>query len=84
MLIDANSGYHNLKLHEQPSYFTTLGSQFGSFIYAKLSIWAAPAGHIFKRKTVMTIKEKPNVFGIVDDILVVDYYNDGISQDRTT
>ena len=47
-LIDASSGYHNLKLDERSSYLTRLTCQFGRYRYKRLMFGAAPAGDMFQ------------------------------------
>ena len=46
-LIDASSGYHNLKLDEKSSYFTMFACQFGRYRYKRLPFGAAPAGDMY-------------------------------------
>ena len=43
----------------------------------------APAGDMFQRKINKIFKDMPNVFGIVDDILVAEYEADGRDHDKT-
>ena len=38
---------------------------------------------MFQRKTDEIFKDMPTVFGIVDDILVTEYENDGRDHDET-
>ena len=49
-LIDASSGYHNLKLDAKSSYLTTFACQFGGYRYKRLPFGVAPAGDMFQRK----------------------------------
>ena len=42
-VIDASSGYHNLKLDEKSPYVTISACQFGTYIYARLPCGAALA-----------------------------------------
>ena len=56
-----------------------------------MSIWqvqiqeigAAPAGDMFKWKIDKIFEDLPNVFGIADEILVVDYDSNGKDHDDT-
>ena len=82
-LIDASSGYHNLKLDERPSYITTFTCQFGRYRYKRLPFGAAPAGGMFQRKLDEIFIDLPNIFSIADDILVVGYDIDGKDHDDT-
>ena len=78
-LIDARSGYHNLKFDERSSYLTTFMCQFGRYRYKRLPFGAAVTGDMFHWK----IDEKfKNVFDIADGILVVGYDTDGKDHDE--
>ena len=81
-IIDASSGYHNLKLHMQSSYLTTFACLFCRYRYKCLSIRAALAGNIFQCKINKIFNDMPNVFGIADDILVREYAKDGTDHDE--
>ena len=69
-LTDVSSGYHNLKLDDRSSYLTTFACQFGRYRYKRLPFGAAPAGDMLQHKIDEIFKDLPNVFGIVDDIIV--------------
>ena len=75
-IIDASSGYHNLKLDMQSSYLTTFSCPFGRYHYKCLMFGAAPGGNMFQRKINEIVNDIPNVFGIADDILVIGYDKD--------
>ena len=62
---------------------STFACQFGRHRYKKLSFGAASAGDMFQRKVSELFKDLPNVFGIVDDILVMRYDADGKDHDDT-
>ena len=81
-LIDVSSGYHNLKLDERSSYLSTFACQFGRYRYKRLPFGAAPTGDIFQQKIDDIFQILPNVFGITDDVLVVDYDNDSKDHDE--
>ena len=70
-LMDASSGYHNLRFDERSSYVTTFACQFGKYRYKRQPFGAAPTGDMFQEKIDEIFKKLPNVFGIADDILVV-------------
>ena len=70
-------------LYKKSSYLTTLSCQFGRYRYYRLPLHAAPAGDMFECKIDETFKEPPNVFGIVDDTLIVCYDVDGKDHDKT-
>ena len=71
-LIDASSGYHNLKLNDK-SYLTTLSCPFGRYQYARLPFGAALAGYMFQRKIDKLFNDISNVFGIANDILIAGF-----------
>ena len=70
-VIDASSGYHNLKLDKQSSYLTTFACPFGRYTYKQLPFGAALAGDMFQCKIAKIFNDMLNVFGIADDILVI-------------
>ena len=76
-IIDASSGYHNLRLDTQSSYLTTFACQFGRYRYKCLPFGAVLVGNMFQHKTDKICNDMPNVFGIADDILVIGYDKDG-------
>ena len=79
-IIDASSGYHNLKLDDKSLYLTTFAFQFGRYRYKYLPF---RAGNMFQHKIDEIFNDMPNVFGIADDILVVGYDNNGRDHDET-
>ena len=82
-IIDASSGYHNLKLDDKSLYLTTFACQFGRNTYKQLLFGAVPAGNMFQQKIDKIFNDMPNVFGIADDILVVGYDDGGRDYDET-
>ena len=76
-LIDASSGYQNIKLYHRSSYLTTFMCQFGRYRCKRLQFGAAPTGDMFQHKIDEIFKDQPNVFGITEGILVVGYDSDG-------
>ena len=81
-IIDASSGYHNLKLDKQSSYLTIFSCPFGRYHYKQLLFGAVPAGNMFQQKIDKIFNDMPNVFGIADDILVIGYDKDGADHDK--
>ena len=81
-IIDASSGYHNLKLDKQSSYITTFTCPFGSYRYKQLPFGAVPVGDMFQGKIDKIFNDMPNVFGIADNILVIGYDKDGADHDE--
>ena len=72
-IINASSGYHNLKLGMQSSYLTTFSCLFGRYHYKHLPFGAVPAVNMFQRKSDEIFNDIPNLFGIADNILVIGY-----------
>ena len=70
-IINASSGYHNLKLDMWSSYLTTFSCPFDRYHYKHLPFGAAPVGDMFQRKVDKIFNDIPNVFRIADDILVI-------------
>ena len=81
-IIDARSGYHNLKLDKQSSYLTTFACPFGRYRYKCWPFRAALAGNMFQCKIDEIFYDIPNVFGIADDILVIGYDKDGTNHNE--
>ena len=80
-IIDASSGYHSLQLDTKSSYLTTFTCPFGSYQYKHLPFGAAPVVDMFQCKIDEIFSDMPNVFGIIDDILVIGYDEDGVHYD---
>ena len=81
--IDASSGYHNLQLGTKLSYLTTFTWPFGRYWYKHLPFRTAPVGDMFQCKIDEIFSDMPNVFGIMDKILVIGYDEDGADHDAT-
>ena len=81
-IINASSGYHNLKLDMQFSYLTTFTCQFGRYRYKHLPFGEVLAGNMFQHKIVEIFNDMPNVLGIADDILVIGYDKDRTDHDE--
>ena len=80
-IIDASSGYHNLKLDDKSSYLTAFEYQFGRYRYKQLLFGAVPVDDMFQYKIDEIFSDMPNVFGITDNILVIGYNDDGTDHD---
>ena len=80
-IIDASSGYQNLKLDENSSYLTAFACPFGWYWYKWLLLGAAPVGDMSQCKIDEIFSDMPNVFGITDDILVIWYNENGADHD---
>ena len=81
IIIDASSGYHNLKLDKKSSYLTIFACKFGRYRFNRLPFGVGPAGDKWKANEIF--KGLPNVFDIADGILIVGYNADYRDHDRT-
>ena len=72
-LIDASSGYHNLKLDEPSSYLTTVSFPFAKYRYRRLPLGLAPASDMLQRRIDKLFNELPYVFCITDDVLIAGF-----------
>ena len=80
-IIDVSLGYHNLKLDEKSSYLMSFACPFGQYQYKQLLFGAVPAGDMFQHKIDEIFSDMQNVFGIMDDILVIGYNESGADHD---
>ena len=80
-ILDASSGYPNLKLDKQLSYLTTFACPFCRYRDKHLPFRAVPARDMFQCKIDKFFNDMPNVFGIADNILVIGYDRDGTDHD---
>ena len=80
-IIDASSGYHNIRLDMQSSYLTTLACPFGRYQYKCQLFGAALVDDMFQCKIEEISNDMPNLFGIAD-ILVIGYKKDGADHDE--
>ena len=65
-----------MKLDENSSYLTMFACPFGQYWYKHLPFGAAPTGNMFQCKIDKIFSDMPSVFGIADDILVIEYNED--------
>ena len=76
-LIDTTSVYHNLKLNKKCSCLSICACQFGRYRHARLAFSAPTAGNMFQQKVNAIFKDIPNIFGVVDDFLIVGFDKNG-------
>ena len=82
-IINANSGYYNLKHIKKSPCLTPFACQFDGYRFIRLPFGVAPASDMFQQKINETFKDLQNVSGIADNILIVGYVADGREYDRT-
>ncbi|KAK3731888.1 hypothetical protein QZH41_008990, partial [Actinostola sp. cb2023] len=73
-IVDARSGYWNIKLDHESSLYTTFNSPHGRYRFLRLPFGLICAQDIFQKKVDETFGDLPGVTGIADDIVV--YGND--------
>ena len=81
-ILDARSGYWNIKLNEESSYLTTFNTPHGRYRFLRLPFGLNCAQDIFQRMVDATFHDLPGVTGIADDIVVVGYKTDGSDHDE--
>ena len=80
-ILDARSGYWNIKLDEESSYHTTFNTPYGRHRFMRLPFGLNCAQDVFQKKVDETFSYIPGVTGISDDIIVVGYKSDGSDHD---
>ena len=81
-LIDASSGYHNLKCDKKSSYLTMIACQFGGYRITRLLFRVALAGDTFQQKIDEIFKGLPSIFSTAKDSLIVGYDADDRDHDK--
>ena len=81
-ILDARSGYWNIKLDEERSYYTTFNTPFGRYRFLLLPFGLVCAQDIFQKKVDQTFGDLPGVPGIADDIVIVGYNEEVSDHDR--
>ena len=81
--IDASSVYHNLKTRWKIILPHAVWMPVWKVQIQQLTFGSAEKDNMFQRKIDAIFKEMPNVFEIVDDILVAGYEDDGRDHDKT-
>ena len=73
-IVEARSGYRNIKLDHASSLYTTFNSPLGRYRFLRLPFGLICAQDIFQKKVDETFSDLPGVTGIADDIVI--YGND--------
>ena len=82
-LTDARSRYHNLKLDKKVIMPKHHCMSVCMYRFTRLPFGVVPAGDMFEQKVNEIFRDLPNIFGIADDILIVEYDADGRDHDRS-
>ena len=69
-IVDAGSGYLNIKLDHQSSLYTTFNSPHGRYRFLRLPFGLICAQEIFQKKVDEVFGDLPGVTGIADDIVI--------------
>ena len=69
-IVDARSGYWNIKLDHASSLYTTFNSPHGRYRFLRLPFGLICAQDIFQKKVDETFGNLPGVTGITDDIVI--------------
>ena len=69
-IVDARSGYWNIKLDHQSSLYTTFNSPHGRYRFLRLPFGLICAQDIFQKKVDEAFGDLPGVTGIADDIVI--------------
>ena len=69
-VLDANSGYYQIKLTERSSELTTFNTPFGRYRYLRLPMGIRCAAEVFQRQMSTALSDIEGVEIVVDDILV--------------
>ena len=72
-ILDARSGYWNIKLDQERSLCTTFNPPFGRYRFLRLPFGIICAQGMFQRKVDETFGDLPGVTGIADDNVVYGY-----------
>ena len=80
-MLDARSGYWNIKLDEESSYHTTFNTPYGRHRFMRLPFGLNCVQDVFQKKVDETFSDIPGVTGISDDLIVVGYKSDGSDHD---
>ena len=70
-MLDAKSGFHQIKLDEASSFLTTFNTPIGRYRWLRLPFGLNCAPEIFQRIMDQMIEGIEGAFAIVDDILIV-------------
>ena len=69
-ILDARSGYWNVKLDDQSKLCTTFNTPYGRYCFRRLPFGLVSAQDVFQKKVYQTFEGLPGVVAIADDIVV--------------
>ena len=71
-ILDARSGYWNVKLDDESKLLTTFNTPYGRYCFRRLPFGLISAQYVFQKKVDQTFEDLPGVIAIADDIVVFD------------
>ena len=69
-ILDARSGYWNIKLDDKSADLTTFNTMFGCYRFNRLPMGVKCAQDEFQKMVDETFSDIPNTAGIADDLIV--------------
>ena len=69
-ILDARSGYWNVKLNDESKLLTTFNTPYRRYCFRRLPFGLVSAQDVFQKKVDQTFEELPGVVAIADDIVV--------------
>ncbi|KAK2172687.1 hypothetical protein NP493_940g00016 [Ridgeia piscesae] len=69
-ILDARSGYWNVKLDDESKLLTTFNAPYGRYCFRRLPFRLVSAQDVFQKKVDQTFEGLPGVVAIADDIVV--------------
>lgn len=69
-ILDARSGYWNVKLDDESKLLTTFNTPYGRYCFRRLPFGLISAQDVFQKKVDQTFEDLPGVIAIADDIVV--------------
>ena len=68
--LDANAGYHQIKLDKESQPLTTFLTPFGRYMYVRLPFGINCSGNYFSKKFYELFSDLPNIILHIDDLLI--------------
>ena len=82
-ILDARSGYWNVKLDRASSLLTTFNTPFGRYCYNRLPFGLSSAQDVFQERVDNIFGDVPGCTGIADDLIIAGWKEDGSDHDAT-
>ncbi len=82
MILDARSGYWNVRLDDESSLLTTFNTPFSRNKWNHLAFGLVCAHDVFQKKFNETFGDIPGITGTVDDVIIAGIKDDGSDHDE--